>query len=85
MPRFCIAMLVVSALVIPETAVAYVGPGAGLSLLSALWALVLALVTAIVFVLAYPLRRLLRRRSTNRKATPRAAGYDQTEARSRRV
>lgn len=85
MPRFCIAMLVVSALVIPETAAAYVGPGAGLSLLSALWALVLALVTAAVFVVAYPLRRFLRRRSTNRKAAPRAAGYDQTGVRSRRA
>ncbi len=85
MPRFCIAMLVVSALVIPESAAAYVGPGAGLSLLSALWALVLALVTAIVFVLAYPLRRLLRRRRTDRKAAPRAAGYDQAGVRSRRA
>jgi membrane protein implicated in regulation of membrane protease activity len=85
MHRFYILMVAVSILVIPETAAAYVGPGAGLSLLSALWALMLALFTAIIFVLAYPIRRLLRRRSTNQKASPRAGGYDRAEARSRRA
>lgn len=47
---------------LPATAFAYVGPGAGLSLLGALWALVAALGMALLFVVAWPLRRMLRRR-----------------------
>ena len=42
-------------------ALAYVGPGAGLTLLGALWGLILAVVMSVAFVLFWPLRRLLRR------------------------
>ncbi|MEZ5832815.1 MAG: hypothetical protein R3D05_16705 [Dongiaceae bacterium] len=42
-------------------AFAYVGPGAGLTLLGALWGLVLAVVMSIGFVVLWPFRRLLRR------------------------
>jgi hypothetical protein len=42
-------------------AFAYVGPGAGLTLLGALWGLVLAVVVSLGFVLMWPVRRLLRR------------------------
>jgi membrane protein implicated in regulation of membrane protease activity len=41
---------------------AYVGPGAGLGLLGALWALIAALGAALIFVLLWPLRRLRQRR-----------------------
>jgi hypothetical protein len=41
---------------------AYVGPGAGLTLLGALWGLVLAVVMSIGFVILWPFRRLMRRR-----------------------
>ena len=47
---------------LPATAQAYVGPGAGLSLLGALWALLLALLAVVFFVFAWPIRRVLRRR-----------------------
>jgi membrane protein implicated in regulation of membrane protease activity len=53
---------------------AYVGPGAGLSLIGALWALVLALFSALFFVVAWPLRRMLRRR--DRAAATDDAGMD---------
>ena len=43
-------------------ALAYIGPGAGLSLLGALWAVVLAVCAALLFLLLWPLRRLLRQR-----------------------
>jgi membrane protein implicated in regulation of membrane protease activity len=43
-------------------ALAYVGPGAGLTLLGALWALILAIVMSVGFVLIWPFRRYLRRR-----------------------
>lgn len=41
---------------------AYIGPGAGLSLLGALWGLVVAVGVSLVFVLMWPLRRFLRRK-----------------------
>lgn len=43
-------------------AVAYVGPGAGLSLLGALWGLLIAVGAAIGFVVLWPLRRFLKNR-----------------------
>ncbi|WP_425450075.1 hypothetical protein [Virgifigura deserti] len=42
-------------------AAAYVGPGAGLSLLGAFWGLVLAIGAALGFVILWPLRRMLKR------------------------
>ena len=42
-------------------AAAYIGPGAGLSLLGAFWGLLLAVVAALGFVILWPLRRLFRR------------------------
>ncbi|WP_118134937.1 hypothetical protein [Oceanicella sp. SM1341] len=67
--------LMVAALTVPGTAMAYVGPGAGLSLLGALWALVAALGTALVFVAIWPIRKMLRRRRAGqaRPATATAA------------
>lgn len=47
---------------LPAVSDAYVGPGAGLSLLGALWALLAAIGTAIAFVIAWPIRRMRRRR-----------------------
>lgn len=46
-----------------EAALAYVGPGAGLSLLGALWGLLIAIIAALGFMLAWPIRRMRRRRS----------------------
>lgn len=46
---------------------AYVGPGAGLSLLAALWGLVIAIAAAIGFVVAWPLRRAWRACATTRR------------------
>jgi membrane protein implicated in regulation of membrane protease activity len=43
-------------------AAAYIGPGAGLSLLGALWGVAAAVVAALLFLLLWPLRRLLRKR-----------------------
>jgi len=46
----------------PVAASAYVGPGAGLSLLGALWALLVAVAAAVVFLFAWPIRRMRRRK-----------------------
>jgi hypothetical protein len=48
-------------------ALAYVGPGAGLTLLGALWGLIVAVVVSLGFVLLWPLRRMMRR---NRQVQP---------------
>ena len=58
--HLAVAATVLSALA--PVATAYVGPGAGLGLLGALWALIAALGTALAFVLLWPIRRLLQRR-----------------------
>jgi hypothetical protein len=49
-------------------AAAYVGPGAGLSLVGAFWGLLVAVGAALGFVIFWPLRRLFRRNRA--KATP---------------
>lgn len=51
-----------SVLLLPGLASAYVGPGAGLSLLTALWGIVAAIGVALLFVIMWPIRRLRRRR-----------------------
>ena len=42
-------------------AFAYVGPGAGLTLLGALWGLIVAVVLSVGFILLWPIRRMMRR------------------------
>ena len=58
----CVPLLLLS-----HTAAAYVGPGAGLSLLGALWALIIAVAAAIAFIFAWPIRRMRRRKREERK------------------
>jgi membrane protein implicated in regulation of membrane protease activity len=61
---------------LPGTAFAYVGPGAGLTMIGALWAVILALFAALFFAVAWPVRRMLRRARLRRSpavaATPKA-------------
>lgn len=57
-------------------AAAYVGPGAGLSLLSALWGLLAAIFAALSFVIMWPFRRLLK----GRRAQETSAGAETTSS-----
>lgn len=50
---------------VSQPALAYVGPGAGLSLLGAFWGLIVVLVAALSFVIFWPLRRMRRRVRAN--------------------
>jgi len=64
-PRFGRAeqvILLVACVVTPLAAEAYVGPGAGLSLLSALWGLLAAVGAAFLFLIMWPIRRMRRRK-----------------------
>ncbi|MBB2969932.1 hypothetical protein [Mesorhizobium sp. RMAD-H1] len=58
----------------PTAAFAYVGPGAGLSLLGALWALLAAVATAIFFVVAWPIRKMVRSRRSRKLVAQEATG-----------
>ena len=54
------------ATVLPGEALAYIGPGAGLSALGALLALIGVVFLAIVGFIWYPVKRILRRRKSSR-------------------
>lgn len=58
-----LAMATITALTLAATpAMAYVEPGAGLSLLGAFWGLLVAILAALAFVIVYPVRRMMRAR-----------------------
>ena len=58
-----LAMAATTVLALAATpAMAYVGPGAGLSLLGAFWGLLVAILAALAFVVVYPIRRMMRSR-----------------------
>lgn len=59
-------------------AFAYVGPGVGLSMLGALWGIVVAIAVAVGFVVAWPLRCLLKGRKARRREMERR-GQEQAE------
>lgn len=54
--------IAIAMMLAPLAAQAYVGPGAGLSLLGALWGVIAAIGAALLFVVLWPLRRMMRRR-----------------------
>ncbi|NIJ42384.1 type VI protein secretion system component VasK [Parvibaculum indicum] len=66
---FVFTLIVAAAWAAP--AMAYVGPGAGLSVLSALFGVLAAVGAALAFIVVWPLRRALRKR---RKAQPAVDG-----------
>jgi hypothetical protein len=65
--RFAVAFLLGAGLLAsaPIPAQAYVGPGAGLSVIGALFALVAACALAVVGVIWYPFKKLLRKRKAS--------------------
>ena len=67
--------VVIAALGAAGPAAAYVGPGAGLSLVGAFWGLLVAIFAAVAFIVVWPVRRLLRRGRSARepaRTTPQA-------------
>jgi hypothetical protein len=77
------ALALVAAATVSDPAAAYIGPGAGISLLGAFWGLVMALGAAVGVVVWYPLRRVLRRRSGSARR-PRTAAMAGSAAQAAR-
>jgi hypothetical protein len=69
MPKLTLAIGALAVLVAlwAEPAAAYIGPGAGITMLGALWGVIVAVFLAIGAVLFWPIRLLLRKL---RKPTP---------------
>ncbi len=65
------------AILIPGAAQAYVGPGAGLTAIGSVLALLAAVVLAIVGFIWYPLKRLFKRKPASTAAENVAAGDHQ--------
>lgn len=58
----------------PVAAQAYVGPGAGLSLVAAFWAVLVAVGAILAFTLMWPVRRLLRHRGMGGRRSETSSG-----------
>lgn len=70
MRKYVPALLVLAASSLPGAAEAYIGPGAGLSAIGSLLALIGAVLLAIVGFVWYPVRRLLRRGKAAKGGAP---------------
>lgn len=66
-------MLLLLGVTLSGPALAYIGPGAGITALGALWGVIVAVAMALGAVLFWPLRALLRRRKA---AAPTVAARD---------
>jgi membrane protein implicated in regulation of membrane protease activity len=78
MNRLALSLIAGSTLLAASPAFAYIGPGAGLSLLGALWGLVVAVVVTVGFVVLWPLRRMMKRKhpADSTEASPDSASVD---------
>lgn len=74
------AAFVVAAAFAPSSAFAYIGPGAGITVLSALWGVVVAIFLAIGALLLWPIRGLFRRRRRRARLAESRASADAARA-----
>ncbi len=72
MQRTLLTILAIGAL-LPLTASAYVGPGAGITLLGSLWGMLVGVVAAVGVILFWPVKILLRKRKAAQEAAAAAA------------
>jgi membrane protein implicated in regulation of membrane protease activity len=69
-------------LLVSASAEAYIGPGAGLSVLGSLWAVIVGIVLALFAILSWPIRILWRRLRRKRLASAQVAGNDPHDSES---
>ena len=71
-------------LLLSGSAMAYVGPGAGISVLGALWGLIVGVVMAVAVILFWPIRMMIRKNKAKKAAaaegTEAEAGAEQSDA-----
>ena len=60
------------------SAAAYVGPGAGISVLGALWGLIVGIVMALGVILFWPIRMMIRKNKAKKEAAAQPAPDTQT-------
>lgn len=53
-----------------QDASAYIGPGAGLSMLGAFWGLVVAVLAALSFLLLWPIRKMFKKKAAASETEP---------------
>ena len=58
------------------TAAAYVGPGAGIGVLGALWGLIIGVVMAVGVILFWPIRMMIRKAKANKAGASDSAATD---------
>lgn len=64
-----LTLTTIMCLTFPLTSVAYIGPGAGLSMLGAVWAVLAAIVFMVGGLLFWPVRAMIRRRRQTKAST----------------
>ena len=69
----------------PGLALAYVGPGAGISMLGALWGLIIGVVMAVGVILFWPIRIMIRKMKANKASAAEASAEDATSDHSKPV
>ena len=72
-PTFFLILATGANLLFCDPAMAYIGPGAGITMLGAIWSVLVAIILAIGAVIFWPIRLLLRRR---RNRSAKAAGEE---------
>lgn len=70
MRTLAILSLGLSLILLPETAAAYIGPGAGLGAIGTLIALVGAVFLAVVGLVWYPVKRMLKKKKPGSESKP---------------
>lgn len=74
--KFLIALVT---LAVSPAALAYIGPGAGMTLIGSLLSVIGAILLAVVAVLAWPIRKMLKRRKAAKAAAESADTGNGTE------
>ena len=67
----------------PGLVLAYVGPGAGISMLGALWGLIIGVVMAVGVILFWPIRLMIRKMKANKATAEEASAADATSDNSK--
>ncbi len=73
-------LLTLAGVLIAGTASAYVGPGAGISVLGALWGLIIGVVMAVGVILFWPIRMMIRKNKAKKEAEQAANNNDSADS-----